>query len=91
VLLGRRVAVTGEVADRSNDGREAALRFGVPVALPPAGEYGATVEPAIAPGRSPTRPHRADIRVGEDGTLSVRARPGALAGRRLRVAFVRPG
>jgi riboflavin kinase/FMN adenylyltransferase len=91
VLLGRRVAVTGEVADRSNDGREAALRFGVPVALPPAGAYAATVEPAIAPGRSPTRPHRADIRVGGDGTLSLRARPGALAGRRLRVAFVRPG
>ena len=89
-LLGRRVAVTGEAADRSSDGREAALRFGVPVALPPAGLYVATVEPAIAPGSLPARPHHAVVRVGEDGTLILRARPGTLAGGRLRVAFVRP-
>jgi len=88
-LLGRRVAVTGEVADRSSDGREVALRFGVPVALPPTGRYAATVEPAIAPGSLPARPHGAVVRVGEDGTLLVRARPGTLAGGRLRVAFVR--
>jgi riboflavin kinase/FMN adenylyltransferase len=89
-LLGRRVAVTGEIADRSSGGLEAALRFGVPVALPPAGRYAATVEPAIAPGSPPARPHDAVVRVGEDGTLLVRARPGTLAGGRLRVAFVRP-
>jgi riboflavin kinase/FMN adenylyltransferase len=86
-LLGRRVAVTGEVADRSSAGREAKLRFGVPVALPPAGTYAATVEPAIAPGSAPARPRDARVRVGEDGTLLVRARPGTLAGGRLRVAF----
>ena len=36
-LLGRRVAVTGIVAERSLDGRQALLRFPLPVALPPAG------------------------------------------------------
>jgi FAD synthase len=86
-LLGRRVAVTGEVADRTLGGREVTLRFGVPVALPPAGTYAGTVEPAMEPGRSLARSHRAVVRVGEDGTLRVRARPGPLAGRRLRVAF----
>jgi len=90
-LLGRRVAVTGEIADRSNRGGEAGLRFRVPVALPPAGTYAATIEPAIAPGSSSVRPHGAVVRVGEDGTLRVLARPGRLVGRRLRVAFVRPG
>lgn len=97
-LLGRRVAVTGEVADRSSSGREAALRFRVPVALPPAGRYAATVEPAIgpgtaaiAPGGSPARPRRAVVLVGEDGTVHVRARPGRLEGDRLRFAFVCPG
>ena len=89
-LLGRRVAVTGAVAARSSDGREATLRFRVPVALPPAGAYAATVEPAIEP-RSPfDRPRRAVARVGEDGTVRVHARRDALAGTRLRVAFVRP-
>ena len=90
-LLGRRVAVTGEIADRLNRGGEAGLRFRVPVALPPAGTYAATIEPAIAPGSSSVRPHGAVVRVGEDGTLRVLARPGRLVGRRLRVAFVRPG
>jgi riboflavin kinase/FMN adenylyltransferase len=90
-LLGRRVAVTGEVVDRSDGGREAMLRFEVPVALPPAGTYAATVEPAIRPGSMPERPHAAVARVGEDGSLRVRARPDVLTGARLRVAFVRPG
>ena len=87
-LLGRRVAVTGQVADRSGDGQEATLRFGVPVALPPAGLYAATVEPGIAPGSWPARPHGAGVRVYEDGTLLVRARSATLAGGRLRIAFV---
>jgi riboflavin kinase/FMN adenylyltransferase len=89
-LLGRRVAVTGEVAGRTRGGREVALRFRVPVALPPAGPYTTTVEPAIAPGTPRTRPHAAVVRVGEDGTLRVEARAGTLEGRRLRVAFVGP-
>jgi riboflavin kinase/FMN adenylyltransferase len=89
-LLGRRVAVTGEVSARSRGGREATLRFGVPVALPPAGAYAATVEPAIAPGSPPGRPHGAVAWARKDGTLRVRARPEALTADRLRVAFVRP-
>jgi len=90
-LLGRRVAVTGEVADRTRAGREADLHFVVPVALPPAGAYAATVEPAIAPGSPPARPQGAVVWVGENGTFRVLARPEALAGPRVRVAFVRPG
>jgi len=88
-LLGRRVAVTGEIADRSIDGREARLAFEVPVALPPPGRYAATLEPAIAPGSVPARPHRAMVQVGTDGALWVEARNGAPAGGRLRVSFVR--
>lgn len=89
-LLGRRVAVSGEIVDRSADGREAALAFEVPVALPPAGPYAATLEPAIAPGTPPARPRPVVVRVGEDGTLRIRARAEIPAAGRLRVAFVRP-
>jgi riboflavin kinase/FMN adenylyltransferase len=89
-LLGRRVAVTGEIADRSMDGRGATLAFEVPVALPPAGPYAATLEPAIAPGGAPARPSRAVVRVATDGTLRVDARNGTPTGGRLRVSFVRP-
>jgi riboflavin kinase/FMN adenylyltransferase len=87
-LLGRRVAVTGAIADRSMDGREAGLAFEVPVALPPPGRYAAVVEPAITPASVPARPHRAIVRVGADGTLRVDARKGTPAGGRLRVSFV---
>lgn len=89
-LLGRRVAVTGEIIDGSRDGHVVALAFGVPVALPPAGRYAATLEPAIAPGSPPATPDRAVVLVGEDGTLRVRAGERTPAGARLRVAFVRP-
>ena len=89
-LLGRRVAVTGEIADRSRDGREAALRFGVPVALPPAGAYAATLEPAIAPRDSPGRPRAATVHVGRDGTLRARSRSGMPVRGRVRIAFVHP-
>ncbi|HEY5496058.1 MAG TPA: FAD synthetase family protein [Candidatus Limnocylindrales bacterium] len=89
-LLGRRVAVTGEIADRSSDAREATLAFEVPVALPPPGPYAATLEPAIAPGGAPARPSRAVVRVATDGTLRVDARNGTKTGGRLRVSFVRP-
>ena len=87
-LLGRRVAVTGEVAERSFDGREARLVFEVPVALPPPGRYAAALEPAIAPGSVPARPRRAIVHVGADGALRVDARNGAPGGGRLRVSFV---
>ncbi len=89
-LLGRRVAVTGEIADRWTDGRGATLAFEVPVALPPPGPYAATLEPAIAPGSAPARPSRAVVRVATDGTLQVDARNGTPKGGRLRVSFVRP-
>jgi riboflavin kinase/FMN adenylyltransferase len=89
-LLGRRVAVTGEIADPSAALEEAELRFPVPVALPPAGPYEATLEPAMEPGCQPARPRAAGVLVGDDGTLRVRASAGTLAGARLRVAFVRP-
>ncbi len=89
-LLGRRVAVTGEIAVQPGGQREAELRFRVPVALPPPGRYAATVEPAIEPGGLAGRPHAAVVSVGNGETLRVRARADALAGDRIRVAFVRP-
>ncbi len=90
-LLGRRVAVTGMITERSSDGREAVLAFGVPVALPPAGPYAATLEPAVVPTSVPGLTHRVLVRVRTDGTLRVRARAAIPAGGRFRVAFVRPG
>ena len=89
-LLGRRVAVTGEIAGRTRAGQAGTLRFAVPVALPPPGRYAATLEPAITPGAPPARPHAVLVRVDQAGTLDVHARAGALAPGRLRVAFVRP-
>jgi riboflavin kinase/FMN adenylyltransferase len=90
-LLGRRVAATGHVVERSRAGREALLAFDVPVALPPVGAYAATAEPALAPGAPRARPRAAVVRVGAEGTLLVTARAEALAPRRLRVAFAAPG
>jgi riboflavin kinase/FMN adenylyltransferase len=89
-LLGRRVAVTGQIAARTRTGQAGTLRFPVPVALPPPGRYVATLEPAIAPGAPPARPHAALVRVDQSGTLDVHARAGTLAPGRLRVAFVGP-
>ncbi len=90
-LLGRRVAVTGIITERSSDGCEAALAFEVPVALPPAGPYAATLEPAIVPAGVPGRAHRAFARVGTDRAVRVEARSGTPAGGRIRVSFVGPG
>jgi hypothetical protein len=90
-LLGRQVAVTGEIAGRSSDGREAALAFEVPVALPPPGRYAAALQPAIAPGSVPARPHPAIALLGADGAVRVEARSGIPAAGRIRVSFVRPG
>ena len=89
-LLGRRVAVTGEIVERSADGSRTTLAFRVPVALPPAGRYAASVEPAIAPGMAAGRPRRAVVEVGRDGTLGVSARPVAPGVGRVRVAFIAP-
>ena len=88
-LVGRRVAVTGEVAGRSSGRREAALRFVVPVALPPAGPTrrqwsrrsgpGAGLRARIAPSSGSARMER---------SLSAPAR-GRSAGAAFG-AFVRP-
>jgi riboflavin kinase/FMN adenylyltransferase len=86
-LLGRRVAVTGVVAERSLDGREALLRFPLPVALPPAGPYRAELSAAWAPGLRPGPARSATVVVDHDGAVLVRAHPEALRHDRLRVAF----
>jgi riboflavin kinase/FMN adenylyltransferase len=86
-LLGRRVAVTGIVADVADAASTARLRFALPVALPPAGTYRATVEAAWAPGVRPGPTRRAVVAVETDGSILVRASRGALRHDRLRVAF----
>jgi riboflavin kinase/FMN adenylyltransferase len=87
VLLGRRVAATGVVAERDGAGREAVLRFPVPVALPPSGTYAATVSAAWAPSLRPGPARRAVVVVDGVDTLTVQAHPEALRHDRLRVAF----
>ncbi len=78
-LIGRPVAVTGEVV-----GREVVFR--VPVALPPDGPYRVRVEPAwTAGGRvAPARPGTAEV--AGDRLVLVPSRAGRL-GPRARVAF----
>lgn len=86
-LLGRRVAATGTVADRSRDGRSATLAFALPVALPPPGVYRGTVSAAWGPGFRPGTDHRATIRVSAGGAVEVTARPEALRHDRIRAVF----
>jgi riboflavin kinase/FMN adenylyltransferase len=88
VLLGRRFAVTGVAAGRSADGRDVALRFPLPVALPPAGPQRAEVSAAWGPGLRPGPARRATVVVAADGTVLVRAHPEALRHDRLRIAFL---
>jgi len=87
-LLGRRVAATGVVSERSPDSREALLRFPLPVALPPVGAHRAELSAAWAPGLRPGPARRATATVQADGSLVVRAHPEALRHDRLRVAFL---
>ncbi|MFH0751558.1 MAG: hypothetical protein V2B17_06950, partial [Chloroflexota bacterium] len=87
-LLGRRVAVTGVVADRSGDGLEALLQFPLPVALPPAGPYRAELSAAWAPGLRPGPARRATVVVDPGGAVLVWAHAEALRHDRLRVAFI---
>ncbi len=86
-LLGRRVAVTGVVADRDDDGRSVLLRFPLPVALPPVGTYAATVSAAWSPGVRPGPARRATARVEAGAGVLVRAHREALRHDRLRIAF----
>jgi riboflavin kinase / FMN adenylyltransferase len=83
-LLGRPVAVTGEVAPTDGDDGSA-IRFPVPVALPPEGAYQATLEPAWGPGGRTGAPRRSVAVVESDGVRL--ARPVAADGSRVRVAF----
>ncbi|HSW41472.1 MAG TPA: FAD synthetase family protein [Patescibacteria group bacterium] len=87
-LLGRRVAVTGVATERSLDGREARLRFTLPVALPPAGRYRAALSAAWSPGLRPGPDRSATITVEADGSVLVRSHPEALRHDRLRVALI---
>lgn len=87
-LLGRRVAVTGVVAARRDNAREVLLRFPLPVALPPAGTYAATVSAAWAPGVRPGPARRATATVEAAGGLQVRANREALRHDRLRIALL---
>lgn len=86
-LLGRRLAVTGTVAERGGAGREVLVQFPLPVALPPTGRYPATVAAAWAPGLRPGPARRAVVVVDPTGAVVVRAHPEALRHDRLRVAF----
>ncbi len=85
-LLGRRVAVTG-TASLADGGSCARLRWPVPVALPPPGQYRVTVEAGWSPSLRPLPARRGTATVGQDGLLVVRARAEAVRHHRLRVAF----
>ena len=87
-LLGRRVAVSGVVAQRGLHGREALLRFPLPVALPPAGSHRVELSAAWGPGLRPGPARRATAIVESDGSLVVQAHHEALRHDRLRVAFL---
>lgn len=94
-LLGRPYAVAGRRAAGSappEDPGLVHLAFDLPVALPPIGEYRATIEAAWALGL----PHRGGVVRGRavidrDGSLTVRAAHPLPRARRLRVAFVEAG
>jgi riboflavin kinase/FMN adenylyltransferase len=80
-LMGRRVAVSGDL-----DG--STVRFPVPVALPPAGDYRAALEPAWTPEGPVAPARRATVRVEADRLiLPPESAPDGAA--RARVAFVR--
>lgn len=85
-LLGRRVAVTG-IASPGGGGSCARLRWPVPVALPPPGQYRVTVEAGWSPNVRPLPARRGVATVDPDGLLVVRGRREALHHERLRVAF----
>jgi riboflavin kinase/FMN adenylyltransferase len=84
-LLGRRHALVGDVGP---DGR---VVFGVPVALPPAGRYRASVGPASSLDTGAVaRARDGLVEVGADGRVRLVSGPPAPGGRRVRVAFAAP-
>ena len=80
--------MTGVAGPRAADGREVLLHFPLPVALPPAGAYAATVSAAWAPGVRPGPARRATATVDLAGGLLVRAHREVLRHDRLRVALL---
>ncbi len=80
-LLGRPVAATGM------NGDDATLSFPIPVALPPAGWYAGTVEPAWTPAGRVAAPSRVVVTVV--GSRVRLGGEGANAGFRTRLAFSR--
>jgi riboflavin kinase / FMN adenylyltransferase len=80
-LVGRPVAVTG------SNGPDATLAFPIPVALPPAGRYAGTIEPAWTPSGRVAAPRRTILTV-EDSGVGL-GRELAATGQRSRVAFSR--
>jgi riboflavin kinase/FMN adenylyltransferase len=89
-LLGRRVAVSGEVARRAVG--EIDVAFPLPAALPPPGRYAVRVEPAWAPGMAAAGPVASGHALAGEGTgaLVVGSRGRLPTSERVRVAFVAP-
>ena len=87
-LMGRRVAVVGDVVGRERESVHVA--FPLPVALPPEGRYAVRVEPAWVPGRvRAEREASGHAEVDRDaGHLLVRSRGRLPTSDRVRVAFV---
>ena len=75
-LLGRRYAVTGEW---TGSGGAGAIRFAMPVTLPPSGDYDVTIETGSGTGRAAARV--------DEGALRVADVPEATAGDRVRLTF----
>ncbi|MEO8230154.1 MAG: FAD synthetase family protein [Chloroflexota bacterium] len=80
-LVGRPVAATGVT------GADATLAFPIPVALPPAGRYAGTIEPAWTPSGRVAVPRRVVVTVDDSGVRL--SRESAQTGQRSRVAFSR--
>ncbi len=86
-LLGRSVAVVGEAGSGPGEGSgDVAVRFPVPVALPPEGAYRATLEPAWSTRGRRGSPRPAIVRVARDGVHVPLRTIGRLDGR-IRIAF----
>ncbi len=80
-LLGRPVALTGELVDRSVD-------FAVPFALPPEARYAGTIEPAWTAAGRVARPRPAVVRVSH-GRVELATPGGPGLGARTRIALSR--
>ncbi len=88
-LLGRRVAVTGEVRPDGPDSRRGRLSFGLPVALPPPGEYRVTIgEPLVPDVATSSRTIRGLARIEGDGVGIAVGPRSRLAAGAARVTFV---